>query len=128
MGEIKYMYFIDIMVNEVSTHYKPKPRVWTCYLLIHAWLFWWYFLSVRKYTWRGYKSEPKKQFSFLSNVVLLYQSAVSYQDIFFTIQMLRLPLSKEQENTDFWSKPYHVGIHWIALVKCSQISTNVPGF
>ena len=25
-------------------------------------------------------------------------------------------------------KPYHVGIHWIALAKDSQVRTNVPGF
>ena len=26
------------------------------------------------------------------------------------------------------SKPYHVGIHWIALAEYSQMSTRVPGF
>ena len=25
-------------------------------------------------------------------------------------------------------KPCHVGIHWIALTECSQMSTYVPGF
>ena len=30
----------------------------------------------------------------------------------------------------FWkpSKPYHVGIHWMALTEYSQMSTHVPGF
>ena len=26
------------------------------------------------------------------------------------------------------SKPYHVGIHWIAPIEYSQVSTHVPGF
>ena len=31
---------------------------------------------------------------------------------------------------DFWksSKPCHVGIHWIALTKCSRMSTHLAGF
>ena len=44
--------------------------------------------------------------------------------------MLRLISSKAQRHKDFWkpSKPCHVGIHWIALAVCSQMSTHVPGF
>ena len=42
----------------------------------------------------------------------------------------RLFSSKTQGCKDFWksSKPCHVGIHWKALIACSQMSTHVPGF
>ena len=42
----------------------------------------------------------------------------------------RLISSKAQERKDFWkaSKPCHVGIHWIALVEYSQMSSHEPGF
>ena len=44
--------------------------------------------------------------------------------------MLRLLTSKAQGHKDFWksSKPYHVGIHWIALTEYSQMSTHMPWF
>ena len=47
-----------------------------------------------------------------------------------TLPMLRLLSSKAQECKDLWkpSKPYHVGIHLMALIQHSQMSTNVPGF
>ena len=39
--------------------------------------------------------------------------------------LLRLLPSKVQGRP---SKPYHVGIHWIALAEYSQMSTHMPGF
>ena len=44
--------------------------------------------------------------------------------------MLRLLSFKTQGCKDFWKpfKPCHVGIHWIALLEYSQMSTLVPGF
>ena len=47
-----------------------------------------------------------------------------------TLSMLRILLSKGQECKYFWksSKPYHIGIHWIALAEYSQMSTHLPGF
>ena len=38
--------------------------------------------------------------------------------------------SQRQRRKDFQkpSKPYHVGIHWIALAEYSQMSTNMPVF
>ena len=38
--------------------------------------------------------------------------------------------SKAHGRKDFWkpSKPYYVGIYWIALTDYSQMSTHVPGF
>ena len=47
-----------------------------------------------------------------------------------TLLRLRLLLFKAKGPKDFWksSKPCHVGIHWIALAECSQLSTHVPGF
>ena len=48
-----------------------------------------------------------------------------------TIPMLRLLSSNAHlGHKDFWkpSKPYHVGIHWMALAEHSQMSTHVPGF
>ena len=44
--------------------------------------------------------------------------------------MLRLLLSEAQGCKNLWkpSKPYHVGIHWIALIECSQMSTHLLGF
>ena len=44
--------------------------------------------------------------------------------------MLRILSSKAQRHKAFWkpSKPYHVGIHWIAFTEYSQISNHVPGF
>ena len=51
-----------------------------------------------------------------------------YSDL--TLPMLKLLSSEVQGCKDISksSKPYHVGIHWIALAEFSQISTNVPGF
>ena len=47
-----------------------------------------------------------------------------------TLPMLRLLYSRKQGHKDFRkpSKPYHVGIHWIALAENSQMSTHLPGF
>ena len=47
-----------------------------------------------------------------------------------TLPMLRLFSSKEQGCNHFWNptKPCHVGIHWITLVECCQMITNVPSF
>ena len=47
-----------------------------------------------------------------------------------TLPMLRLLSSKPQERKNLWkpSKPCHVGIHWIALDECSQMSTRMQGF
>ena len=47
-----------------------------------------------------------------------------------TLPMLRLISSKAQRDKDIWkpSKPCHFGIHWIALIEHSQMSTHVPGF
>ena len=47
-----------------------------------------------------------------------------------TLSMLRLLLSKAQELKNLWksSKPYHLGIHWKALIEYSQMSTHLPGF
>ena len=44
--------------------------------------------------------------------------------------MLRLLSSKVQGCKDLWrqSLPCHVGIHWIALIEHSQMSTHVPRF
>ena len=44
--------------------------------------------------------------------------------------ILRLLSSKAHRHKDFWklSKPCHVGIHWIALLEYSQMSTHMPGF
>ena len=43
--------------------------------------------------------------------------------------MLRLLSSIAKGRKDIWkpSKPCHVGVHWIALVEFSQMSTHVPG-
>ena len=51
-------------------------------------------------------------------------------DYMLTLPMLRLRSSIGQESTDVWkpSKPCHIGIHWVALTECSQMSTHVPGF
>ena len=45
-----------------------------------------------------------------------------------TLPMLRLLSSKAQGRKDFRkpSKPCRVGIHWIALTVCFQMSTHVP--
>ena len=50
--------------------------------------------------------------------------------LFLALPMLRLLSSKAQRCKYFWkpSKPCHVGTHWIALAKCSQMSTHMPGF
>ena len=47
-----------------------------------------------------------------------------------TLLMLRLLSSKAKGRKDVWkpSKPYHVGIHWIALAEYFQMSTHVPEF
>ena len=47
-----------------------------------------------------------------------------------TLPMLRLLLFKAQGCKDLWkqSKPCHGGIHWKALVECSQMSTDLWGF
>ena len=47
-----------------------------------------------------------------------------------TLPMLRLLSFKAQGYKYFWkpTKPFHVGIHWIALAECSQMSTHLPGF
>ena len=47
-----------------------------------------------------------------------------------TLPMLRLLSSKAQWHKYSWkpSKPWHVGIHRIALTECSQTSTHVQGF
>ena len=47
-----------------------------------------------------------------------------------THSMLRLLSSNAQGSLDFWKppKPYHVGIHGIALTEYCQINTHVPGF
>ena len=44
--------------------------------------------------------------------------------------MLRLLSSKAQGSKDFLkpSKLFHVGIYWIALSSCSQMSSHLPGF
>ena len=43
--------------------------------------------------------------------------------------MLRLVLYKPQGCTDFWKpKPCHVGIHWVAFAKYSQMVDHVSGF
>ena len=49
---------------------------------------------------------------------------------YLTLSMPRLLSSKAQGRKGFGklSKPYHVGIHWIALAEHSQMSTHVPGF
>ena len=44
-----------------------------------------------------------------------------------TLSMLRRLLSKAQERRNSW-KSCHVGIHWIALDECYQMSTHMPGF
>ena len=45
-----------------------------------------------------------------------------------TFPMLRLLSFKAQECNNFLTpKPCHVGIHWIALVEYSQISTHMAG-
>ena len=45
-----------------------------------------------------------------------------------TLPMLSLLSSKEQGHKDIWksSKPYHVGIHWIAPAEHSQMNTHMP--
>ena len=45
----------------------------------------------------------------------------------YLLPILRLLSSKGQRCRKH-SKPCHVGIHWIALAECSQMSTHVPGF
>ena len=47
-----------------------------------------------------------------------------------TFLLLRLLLSRAQEHKYFWKtpKPYHVGIHWIALTEFSQMNTICQGF
>ena len=44
-----------------------------------------------------------------------------------TLPMPRL-ISFKMQKTQKPSKPCHGGIHWIALVAYSQMSTHVPGF
>ena len=47
-----------------------------------------------------------------------------------TLPMLRLLSSKAQGWKDFRkpSKPFHIGIHWIALAEYSPMSTHLSGF
>ena len=47
-----------------------------------------------------------------------------------TLLMLRLLSSKAHGCKDFGklSRPCHVGIHWIVLKECSQMSSHFPGF
>ena len=47
-----------------------------------------------------------------------------------TLTMLRLLSSKAQGCKSFGKpfKPCRVGIHWLAIAECSQMSTHVPGF
>ena len=54
-----------------------------------------------------------------------------FQVWMYTVCLLLLLLSsKAQGRKDFWnpSEPCHVGIHWKALPKYSQMSTRMPGF
>ena len=50
-----------------------------------------------------------------------------YSDL--TLPMMKLLSSEVQGCKDISksSKPYHAGIHWIALVEYPQTSTNAPG-
>ena len=38
------------------------------------------------------------------------------------------PKDKDAKSFEKTAKPCHVGMHWIALAECSQMSTYVPGF
>ena len=51
-------------------------------------------------------------------------------EAFLPLPMVRLLSSKEQGCKDFGkpSKPCHVGIHWIALAQCSQMSMHMLRF
>ena len=62
---------------------------------------------------------------------VLPPSLILYKGILIlTLLMLRLlwPKHKDVKIFEKTSKPYHVGIHWIALTECSRVSTHVPGF
>ena len=50
--------------------------------------------------------------------------------LFFNLFIAEAILSKEQRRLDFQKppKPWHVGIHWIALAEYSHISTMYQGF
>ena len=54
----------------------------------------------------------------------------SPSDTFLTLPKLSLLWSKQKRCKDFWKrfKPCHVGIHWLALAECSQMSTHMSGF
>ena len=58
------------------------------------------------------------------------QWIISHGETTLTLSMLRLLRPKHKDAKNLWkpSKPYHVGIHWIALVECFQMSTHLLGF
>ena len=80
------------------------------------------------------------EYSQMSTHVPGFQSFLGFQyhfvldksgtsSIRLTIPMLRVLLSKEQGIFFLKpSKPYLVGIHWIALAEYYQMSSHVPGF
>ena len=64
-----------------------------------------------------------------ASVTLTHPEKVNFTSL-SSLPMLRLLSSKSQGRKDFWkpSKTCHVGIHWIALTECSQMSTHMTGF
>ena len=66
----------------------------------------------------------------LSKHLATYNNRLFHCERSLALPMLR-PLSpKGQRCKDFWKpyKPCRVGINWIALAECSQMSTHMPGF
>ena len=61
------------------------------------------------------------------NTSTLSLCAISLVNPFNAVRLLS---AKAQGCKNLWkpSKPYHVGIHWIALIECSQMSTHLLGF
>ena len=57
-------------------------------------------------------------------------NCTSQSQVYLTLPMLRLLLSKAQECKILEKplKPCRLGIHWKALVEYSQMSTHLPGF
>ena len=53
-----------------------------------------------------------------------------YRYYCLALPMLRLLSSKTPGHKDFQktSKPCHIGVHWIALIEHSQMSTHMQGF
>ena len=62
--------------------------------------------------------------------VIMQTTSAKIDSRILTLPMLRLLPFEAQERKDFWklSIPCHLGIHWIALTKYSQMSTMCQGF